>query len=219
MKTAARAKVWPILVAAGAVFVVLGIVGKLAESVRESDTVVRSDVRIRNLVIEHRTAFLTHTARIVTQLGSGWVTGLIVVACVVALAIRRRWRAALVVGLSSAGAALLVEVVKRLVGRTRPPIATRLVDAHGLAFPSGHAAQSIACYGAIAWLAWELGGTRRVRVLAAVMAASIAFAVGFSRVYLGVHWPSDVLSGWLVGLGWLTAMIGCSLAWQRTSGN
>ncbi len=112
------------------------------------------------------------------------------------------------IALSSAGAAVLVAVAKHLVGRARPPVVEHLVTAHGLAFPSGHAAQSVACYGAVAWLAWELGGTRRVRAVAAIAAATLALAVGFSRVYLGVHWPSDVLSGWLLGIGWLAALVG-----------
>lgn len=208
----ARDRWWPVPVAAGAAAVAFGIVVKIADSVRESDAVVRNDARILDFMVRHRTAFLTHLAKAVTQLGSGWVVAPIVVICVAQLLRSRHRRAALVVVVSSAGAAVLVEIAKRLVGRPRPAIAERLVRAHGLAFPSGHAAQSIACYGAIAFLAWELGATRRTRVLAALTAAALAFAVGGSRVYLGVHWPSDVLSGWLLGAGWLTALIGMSLA-------
>jgi undecaprenyl-diphosphatase len=89
------------------------------------------------------------------------------------------------------------------------------VTAHGLAFPSGHSAQAVALYGALAWLAWELGRPRRTRIWACCAAAGIAFAVGLTRVYLGVHWPTDVVGGWLLGIGWLALLIGFAAALRR----
>jgi len=206
---------WWLVVAYGVTLSAAGMVFKLADAVHESDAVVRSDTRIMRYVIDHRSSQLSSVARVITQLGSGWIVAPIVVIGVAALLVKRQPRGALVLALSSIGCALLVEAAKQLVGRPRPPAATRLVTAHGLAFPSGHAAQSVACYGALAWLAWELGGSRRIRVIASVSAALIAI-VGSSRVYLGVHWPSDVLSGWLLAGGWLAALIGWS--WLRSSG-
>jgi undecaprenyl-diphosphatase len=135
------------------------------------------------------------------------VTPIVIVSVIALITVRQRG-AALVVGLSSAGTAVLVAVTKHAVGRARPPVAQQLVSAHGDAFPSGHSAQSIACYGALAWLAWELGKPRRVRVVATIAAVVVALLVGLSRVYLGVHWPSDVLSGWLLAIGWLATLVG-----------
>lgn len=85
-------------------------------------------------------------------------------------------------------------------------------DETGASFPSGHSAEAIAFYGALAWVVVELLPGRRSRVLVCAGAIVLGLAIGFSRAYLGVHWASDVVSGWLLGLGWLAATIGlCAL--------
>jgi undecaprenyl-diphosphatase len=166
-------------------------------------------------VIEHRTEFLTDVARPTTSLGSGRVaTGLVVVVVVFLLATRRSALAGFLVA-ATAGTALVVQVAKDLVGRHRPPTVGRLVGAGGAAFPSGHTAQAISCFGALAFVAWRLGTPRRVLVVGLTVAAAIVLAVGWSRVYLGVHWPSDVLGGWLLGATVLLVAVGVSLAWER----
>ena len=215
--TAPRTKWW-LLVAIGVVLVAVVTIFKMADSVRESDTVVRHDQQVVHFFVNHRTPFLTDVAKIVTNLGSGWFITPIVIVTIAALLYARRRRAALILALCNIGVVVLVAAIKDEVGRPRPPTATRLVAAHGPAFPSGHSAQAVAFYGALAWLAWELGQPRRTRVWACCVAATIAFAVGLSRVYLGVHWPSDVLSGWLLGIGWLTALVGFSSARRSEPG-
>jgi undecaprenyl-diphosphatase len=207
-KAHGRSNFWIILVACGIAVIALGMVVEIADSVREADRVVRTDERIIRFFVDHRTAWLTTVAKIVTQLAGGLIVTPIVIVTVALLVRVRHRRAALVVALSGIGTVALVQATKHFVGRARPPIADRLVSAQGLSFPSGHSAQSVACYGALAWLACELGRRRRVRVLSVVAAALTVVGVGLSRVYLGVHWPSDVLSGWLLGLGWLAALIG-----------
>ena len=193
---------------AGAV-TVLGVVFlKLADSVRESEFVVRADQNTLEFVLRHRVGWLSTTARLVTILGSGWIIALIVASSAAALALRHRHVDALFVALSVTGTAIAVTIVKHTVGRPRPALHDRLVTATGAAFPSGHAAQSIACYGALAAVLVFASRSNRVRMFATVAAALIAFAVGGSRIYLGVHWLSDVLSGWLLAAGWLLALIG-----------
>ncbi len=185
-----------------------GFVVKLADSVRESETVVHLDEHVLRFVLGHRNGFLSGAARAVTQLGSGWVVAPLVTTVALLLLLRANRRgAALLLVASSAGTAILVEILKRVVARARPPAIDQLVRAHGAAFPSGHSAQSVACYGALAYVAWTVAQSR-VRWLAVAGACVVALLVGASRVYLGVHWLSDVVSGWLVGLGWLSALIG-----------
>jgi undecaprenyl-diphosphatase len=208
--TAARRDWRPLVVGGGIGLVAFALVLKIADSVNESDLVVHIDHRVESFVLEHRTDALTTLARVVTQLGGGFVVTPVVVVTALVLLLHKRWPEAFVITASTAGAAVLVYIAKQVVGRARPPESQQLVNAHGLAFPSGHSAQSVACYGALAWIVWQSTTNRRIRVAACVGAVVIALAVGWSRIYLGVHWASDVVSGWLLGLGWLAVVIGLS---------
>jgi undecaprenyl-diphosphatase len=153
---------------------------------------------------------LTDLFRIITRLGGVGVVAPLGVAVVLFLAWRRHAVLAFGVVVATGGVAVIIAVTKLLVARSRPPIRLQLVSAHGAAFPSGHSAESIACYGVLAWIIIQLAPSRVVRVSACVTAGVIALAVGFSRLYLGVHWASDVVSGWFVGIAWLGVTIaGC----------
>ncbi len=181
---------------------------KLADSVRENEVVVRIDRHVLDFVVQHRVGWLSSIARAVTLLGSAWVVAPVVFGAVAFLVLRHRVGDALFVALSSIGTAILVAIVKHIVGRPRPATADRLVAATGAAFPSGHAAQSVACYTALAVVAATGFRSQRGRALADAGAATIALTVAASRVYLGVHWLSDVVSGWLIAGGWLLALAG-----------
>ena len=134
------------------------------------------------------------------------------IAIVLFLAWRRHTVLAFGVVVATGGVAVIIAISKLIVARSRPPITLQLVSAHGAAFPSGHSAESIACYGVIAWIIVQLASSRMIRVTACATAGVIALAVGFSRLYLGVHWASDVVSGWFVGVAWLGVTIaGCTI--------
>jgi undecaprenyl-diphosphatase len=179
----------------------------LAEDALEAGRVGGVDPTIERFVLEHRTSAWTTAFRVVTRLGSGAVV--IPVAAGVALWLLHDRLVALAIGLvtSVAGAFVLVAVMKPIVDRGRPPVVDRLTGASGDAFPSGHSATAIACYGAIAWVVLHLTPSRRVRLLAGLGAAVLALLIGVSRIYLGVHWTSDVLSGWFLGAAWLGTVV------------
>ncbi len=176
-------------------------------SVTELGTTVRSDHSLFDFVITHRSAWITHIARFFTALGSGWVVAPVTTFAVIVLAFRGRLAIAGVLAASTIGTALSVSLVKALVDRSRPPIGDHLVNAIGAAFPSGHAAQSVACYAALAWVVTGLTRSRSIRAGAWSIAAVIALGVGWSRVYLGVHWPSDVVGGWSLAGAWLALLV------------
>ncbi len=113
----------------------------------------------------------------------------------------RRLRAFL---FSIVGAVLWVQLLKRFFHRPRPDLFDPLAHAIGYSFPSGHSALSAAFFGSVAGLA--AASATRGRDAAAYLAAGLmaVFLVGFSRVALGVHWPTDVLGGWTIGFAWLT---------------
>jgi undecaprenyl-diphosphatase len=148
--------------------------------------------------------WLTDVAKAVTQLGSGWVTIPLAVAVAIALAAWRRWMEfwVLVIGMTLTVA--LVPEIKGLTDRPRPP--DPLISVGGSAFPSGHAAHATL----YTWLAVTLalrlvpGITRRSMVIAAGIVLTVL--IGLTRVYLRVHWLSDVSSAWALGLSCFSAV-------------
>jgi membrane-associated phospholipid phosphatase len=161
-------------------------------------------------VAADRTQALTTAARAVTWAGSGYLLVPLALVCSLALACSGRRREALLMVLALGGAMLLSNLVKLLVSRPRPPVA-HLQSVTGSSFPSGHATQASAFWFSLALLVGALGGSRAVCSLAAGVASSLVLAVAASRVYLGVHYPADVVAGVLLGAGW-TAWVWHSLA-------
>lgn len=115
-----------------------------------------------------------------------------------ALLVRKHWHAALGVTLSVIATQAIVHGIKVIVERSRPPKTDAHVDAAGYSFPSAHAATSVALYGLIAiWAFTHLEGKARQYVCGTML--GVIGLVGATRVYLGAHYPTDVLAGWLVG--------------------
>lgn len=182
------------------------VIAKLLDDVMGGEDAAQLDPRILSVVVEHRNDALTSFFTTVTNLGDPLVVTAVAVFVVVALLPVNR-RLATVVALSTTGTVVITTVAKAVVDRPRPPEALWLDVASGPAFPSGHSAQSVALYGAIALVVWHLARPLWVRLGAVLVAASIALAVGASRVYLAVHWPSDVLCGWAIACLWLMMLL------------
>ncbi len=183
--------------------VAIGLAAWLAEDIWEQEAYLW-DSSIMLAVHTVSARWLDYFMLAVTYIGS---PGGIVVAAVVAFWLWRRgqikWAVALLV--SYGGAALLSAVLKLTFMRPRPTVFPALLAPRDPSFPSGHTLTSIALYGFIAWLLWQ----HRRRVWA-VLAVLFALLVAFSRVYLGVHYPSDILGALLVGIAWLGVVIlGC----------
>ncbi|MBV9445304.1 MAG: phosphatase PAP2 family protein [Streptosporangiaceae bacterium] len=138
----------------------------------------------------------------VTWLGSGGVLWTLIGAAAIVLAFRRRWRLVAYLLATGAGALVLDPVLKALVGRLRPVVAHPIAHGNGNSFPSGHALGSIVCYGALflVFLPATRGTWRRVFT---VVIVTLIAAIGISRLLLGVHYLSDVLGGWSLGITWL----------------
>jgi undecaprenyl-diphosphatase len=161
----------------------------------------------------HTLPWLDPVMVVLTHLGGGWVlTGLVVLA-VIGLLRRRRYQAALYVVATTLSGALLVKGLKNLVGRERPddfhPLAPAPED---LSFPSGHAMNSAIVYVTLALLAGEFLSRRSLRFLVVAASGVLILLIGTSRLYLSVHYLSDVIAGWLGGLAWA---LGCRWVWQR----
>jgi membrane-associated phospholipid phosphatase len=143
----------------------------------------------------------------VSDIGSGVIrTGLILLITVALLA-ARRW-GGMVLFLTAIGGALLLDTLAKLaVARPRPHLFPQPVSAAGYSFPSGHAANTLALSFILVYLLWQITRSRRITIVGAIFAAGIAIMVGLSRIVLGVHYPSDVLGGFLLGSAWVALVI------------
>jgi undecaprenyl-diphosphatase len=138
----------------------------------------------------------------VTFLGSGGVLWVVILAATVILAIRRRWRLALYLLITGAGSLVLDPVLKALVGRLRPVVAHPVAHGTGNSFPSGHSLGSIVCYGAV-FLVFLPALRGRWRTVFTTAVIALIAVIGISRLLLGVHYVSDVVGAWAVGILWL----------------
>lgn len=146
--------------------------------------------------------WLTQVMKDITTLGSPTVLVLAVVASAGFMAARRSYRmAAIVLGASLSGS-MLVVLFKDLFSRARPDVVARLVEETSMSFPSGHASNSAIIYLTITVLFIRVEKSLRTRVFAAVLGVLTVISIGISRLALGVHWPTDVLAGWLFGAVW-----------------
>jgi len=145
------------------------------------------------------TLFFTTLTLIGTPVGIG---ALVVIVCGFLAAKKRwRWAAYLVVTIGLGG--LLNLQLKAFFARARPELAEALREAHGYSFPSGHAMGSAVCFGALAYLALRVIPRWRYRAAAIAFAFTMILAISASRIYLGVHWISDVGAGIAAGLIWV----------------
>jgi undecaprenyl-diphosphatase len=152
-------------------------------------------------VASERSAGLTAAARVVTWAGSAFVLVPLALACCLVLVRGGLRPEAFAVAVSLAGAILISDLVKLLVSRPRPPV-EHLQAVTGSSFPSGHATQASAFWFS---LVLALQATRVAPLftrVAAGLALALVLAVALSRVYLGVHYPADVVAGVLLGTGW-----------------
>jgi membrane-associated phospholipid phosphatase len=187
-----------VLAAGGWVF------GALAEEVAEDDTGL--DNRIADELHQHATRPLTEFFETVTTLGNGIVLAGVAAIAAYLLARRRYYAEAVLMVLAYVGAEVLSYSLKLAFRRDRPFFTDPLATVSTYSFPSGHATVSVAVYGALSLvLLRRLTGPARVVCLAA--AVLLVSLIGFSRLYLGVHFFSDVLAGFSVGLAWLALCV------------
>ncbi len=163
--------------------------------------------------VDHRSSALDGVAKGLTHVAATSIVIPLTVLISALLVWARRARDAAFVAASAAGAYLITAILKDVVARPRPPLAQRLVTENDWSFPSGHATQSLALYGALLVLAVASSG-RGPRMAAWIAGTVFALAVGWTRLYLGVHWLSDVVGGWIIGGSWL-AMLTWLMSYTR----
>lgn len=148
--------------------------------------------------------------RDLTALGSAVFVILMILLILGYLCLRRRYRLALLLALSTAGGEILNTSLKNTFERARPDVALRLVEVSSTSFPSGHAMAASIFYLTVGLVLARAAERRREKTYFLATALLLTFLTGFSRVYLGVHYPTDVLAGWAAGTAW--ALLCCYFA-------
>jgi undecaprenyl-diphosphatase len=149
-------------------------------------------------------AWFNNSMRDVTALGSVTFLALMTLVVVLALLSHRKRREAVILAGTAIGAQTSIEILKFFYDRPRPAFLPH-IQAITKSFPSGHTTESTAIFLTIATVIASLEARHHAKTLAYGVATFIIVAVGFSRVYLGMHWPTDVLGGWVLGAAWALA--------------
>jgi undecaprenyl-diphosphatase len=197
-----------LLVGGACIVLLLLVVIKLAGEVVEGET-LKFDRSIllalrdpQNPAVPIGPAWLVSAALDITAPGSATVLGLTVVAVAGFLILQGMWRTGVFVAVASGGALFVNAALKQFFQRPRPDVVPHLREVMTMSFPSGHALTSAVVYLTLGALSMRIAERRLTKFYCMAMAMLVTVLVGVSRVYLGVHYPTDVLAGWLIGLCW-----------------
>ena len=189
------------LLGVGSVLVIVGGFLKLTLEVFEDTHVAAIDDAIMSWVVAHRTATLNHAAVDVTALGSLTLVALFALGALFVLVVVGDLRGALHLLLALTGSSLMIAWLKSFLERPRP-LGHRLVEAGGYSYPSGHAVSAAVLYVTLALVGSRHFKGPAYRRMLIALAVATTLLVAASRVYLGVHYPTDVASGTALGAGW-----------------
>lgn len=170
---------------------------------------MRLDIAVLNYILHHRSDRITAVMSDVSMLGNaGFLAGIVLLG---GLYLRRRsgsWVPLLVLAAAGLGAAVFGVTTKDILSRSRPPATWMAARASGWAFPSDHATCGTAVYVTLGYLvsASRESWLQQLSIWTAAVFASLM--IGISRVYLGVHWSTDVIGGWTIAIAWLVILLG-----------
>lgn len=179
----------------------LYLFGELAKNIREGEPFAFDEAILR-LMQHHAAEPLDRLMLLASTVGSGPVVGSLDLLLFLVLLFRRRRLDALFWALATGGAALLNMLAKHGYARVRPDLWVSIAPETSFSFPSGHAMQSTALVASLVVLFWPTAA--RLPIL--LLGLAFALLVGISRVYLGVHYPSDILAGWAASTAWVSGL-------------
>ncbi len=188
----------------------LALVASITVAVTEFGRVNQLDAEASAQAQQHMTQESTGWAEQLANLASTQTALGVTIVGALLLLFTRHWRGAIALALVFPVTQGAVQLIKVIVERPRPEVEAGVAEAHGFSFPSAHSATSVAVYATIAFILIRASRHGHSRVAVASLAGALVLGVGFSRVLLGAHYPTDVLAGWTFGalvasLCWLAA--------------
>ncbi len=160
-----------------------------------------------NLLWSRVNAPMTKIMIFITYLGNWQIIIGLGIIIVIGLLILREKRMALFLVVGTASGELFYALLKNIIQRPRPDIINALIEQNGYSFPSGHSLVPLIFYGMLGYYFFRKAKSLPLKTISIIAPAILVFLIGFSRVYLGVHWVSDVLAGWIFGAIFLTILI------------
>ena len=190
--------------------------GALLDEILDNSALVHWDLATSTWIHSTTTPLGIRIFELITNIGSPVAMASIAIVGAVTMFMRKHRLLAYAWAAAAAGGAILDWVLKTTVHRSRPEYAAAFLHGSSYSFPSGHAMGSMIGYGFLAYTI--VVSSKRVgwhRRMIFVLAASLTLLIGISRIYLGVHYPSDVVGGWAAGLAWLAV---CVTGYQLVTG-
>jgi membrane-associated phospholipid phosphatase len=184
------------------------LIGLALTKVGGNQAIARTDAGADRWMAAHRTLGWNTVTHVVTDAAETVTITVLAVLTFAGTALAwRRWREPMLVAAAIAGEVVIFLIITLLVDRPRPPVAHLDSAPPTSSFPSGHVAAAIVLYGLWAVLAWQRARSALLKGLLLALAVVVPVAVGLSRVYRGMHYPSDVLAGALLGASWLAVSV------------
>lgn len=177
----------------------------LSQEMLEGDTRAFDDI-VRNFVHQYSSPAMTSLMRLASVFGSTSFLALLGLCVAIGFAVARWHRAVALFGITMAGGLVLDIVLKSSFHRARPESFFNTPVPNSFSFPSGHALLSFCFYGVLALIVTNQVERRVIRIVFWIGAALLTILIGISRIYLGVHYPSDVVAGYAAALVWLVAI-------------
>ena len=162
------------------------------------------DISIYNVIMSLKSGFTTFIMKVVTRFGDAEILILITIICLIFIR-NKKIGGSIAINLASVG--LINYVLKKIIKRPRPPLEFRMVEESSFSFPSGHAMASMAFYGLIIYFINKNMKNEKLKKIIRISLSILIFLIGISRIYLGVHYASDVIAGFAISIVYLVLYI------------
>ncbi len=186
--------------------VFLGLFSSILEDVYESDPdVIAFDVKTAEWITQIRDPFLNDLFLLITKLGDLKPLTFAFLISIAFFYFYKKYKSLATILLSVSGSAVITFVIKNIVQRARPELS--LISERGFSFPSAHAFIAVCFWGVLFYLIYKLIKNKLLKIALIIVAITTVLAIGFSRIYIGVHWSSDVIASYLLSSVYATTVI------------
>jgi membrane-associated phospholipid phosphatase len=177
------------------------------EDIFDKSSLLVFDKNVIGIIESIRTPSLNKIMAFITYMGNSLTITITFFIVMILLIILKKFRYLYSLMISLSGSTVFVLLIKNIIGRQRPPLENALITLKDFSFPSGHSYMAVAFYGLVIYFIFDMLKNNNIRYYILAVGVIFVLALGFSRLYLGVHWPSDVFAGFAAAIALITAII------------